>query len=138
MKIDYNAHPCSTSKIGWIKKESLLISLQEQLFAYGLIECSLNPFRRHFLGSPIKKYEYIKWLGTTTQLLYMYDLLIRNKCIPDHRSNRHKNISDHFINRLGNTLNNKSLRSLFNQLREDSDGSSMIREIFIKLGIVEF
>ncbi|MCX6232988.1 MAG: hypothetical protein NTZ33_15770 [Bacteroidetes bacterium] len=126
-------HPSTTSKIGWIEKERLLISLHNQLFNYGLIDSKFDAFQKHFWGNSIGINNYIKWYGEITQLVYLFDLLITYNCIPNHRNKRHKILIEHFCNRFGETLNNTSLRTMLNQLRNESNGCTMINEIFEKL-----
>ena len=126
-------HPSNTSKIGWIKKNSLLIALRKLLFAYGLIECEYEPFRKHFFGKFTGKISYVIWLGDITQLVYMFDKLIMEKYIPNHSNRRHIILKEHFCDRYGSTLDNKSMRTLLSKMSNQSIGCSIIDEIFDRI-----
>ena len=134
-KIISPIHPSATSKIGWLEKEKLLILLHNLLYSYGLIDNNYKAFSKHFWGTSSGSINYIKWYGEITQLVYLFDLLITLNCIPNHRNKRHKILIEHFFNRLGNKFDSRSMRTTLNQLRNNSEGSVMINEIFDKLFI---
>ena len=126
-------NPPSKRPIGWLVSVNLLKLLHELLVSYSLIAVSYDDFKKHFKANSSSNLDFISWYGETTQILYLFDLLIVYKCIPNHDAKRHKLVADHFCNYQGFTYIPKNLGSLFNQISNNSRGVNEINEIFDKL-----
>lgn len=107
----------TTSKFGWIKENNSLLKLYEILLNHGFITCDFEAFRSHFIGTEITT-EYIGWHSEITQLVYLFNQLQVEAFIPKHK-NPHLLLQEHFLNKHGNNLKNKSLRSSLNNVRNN-------------------
>jgi len=106
-----------TSKIGWLKGNNSLLRLYETILTHGFIACDFETFRAHFIGTEITT-EFIAWHSDITQLVYLFNQLKEEGFIPKHK-NPHKLLEEHFLNRQGNHLNSRSLRSSLNNVRNN-------------------
>ncbi len=105
------------SKIGWLKGEPQLLKLFELLSTHGYISCEYELFKSHFYGSIVKT-ENVRWQTHTIKLVYFFNQLMENHFIPEN-TKPHQLLKEHFIDMRGKNLNNATLRTLLNEVRNN-------------------
>ena len=115
---NFHRHPSATSKFGWLKGQRYLILLHKILYKYGLIDCrSHNQFQKHFLGTQHEICIYIRWYGTLTELIDLFDRLSEDNYIPKNEKKKHKIVFEHFCDSSGNLYGLTSMKSTRINLR---------------------
>jgi len=89
------------------------------------------------IQEPTEQVEKIQWLGNDVDLVYLFELLINNRLLPEEK--KYKRIEQHFINKRGEPFDNVKLSSNYAKVAKGNDSkpksASKIEEIVSEVKI---